>query len=167
MTAAERMKRWRLANPERNRQLARDQRGKHREKYRAKWRRQYAANAAKRAAQAQGRRDADRGRYNAIVRARRNAAPEKNRAACGNRRSRVIGGKVTAKDILEQLHKQVGLCFYCQAKISVRYEVDHFISLVNGGPHDPTNIVLACPPCNRKKNKLNGDQFLAKIGRAA
>lgn len=163
---ARRTKKWKNANADKVREADRARRHGNVQHFRAKWRRQYAANAEKRATAAQQRRDTDRDGYNAQVRKRRAESPELNRAVCGNRRARLNGGIVSAQDILAQLAKQNRHCFYCAVPLT-RYEVDHFISLANGGAHDPSNIVIACPMCNRRKNKLNGDQFIARLRRAA
>lgn len=163
MTPAERMRRWRAMNPDRVREKEQERRHRLPEVYRAKYRRQYAANAEKRAKAAQARREADRDHYNAMVRARRAKDPTRNRAICGNWRARQSGGRVTALDIVKQMRAQQGRCYYCEQPTAERFEVDHFIALANGGKHDPSNIVIACPNCNRRKNKLNGSQFIAKL----
>lgn len=167
MSAAERTKRYRQRHPERYRESEKAMRHRHPEKFRAKYRRQYAANAEKRSAAAQARRDRNRDAYNAQVRARRARNPEKHRAILARRNARVAHGAVTAEHLKAQMASQNGRCFYCDADVSLKYEIDHFISLANGGPHVPENIVLACPSCNRRKNKLNGLEFMAKLRRAA
>ena len=54
-----------------------------------------------------------------------------------------------------------GACFYCDKRLScVNYglvgargawEVDHFIPIARNGPHQPSNWVAACVPCNTEK----------------
>lgn len=51
------------------------------------------------------------------------------------------------------------LCAYCD-KIPVSYEVDHFIPRARGGQDLMTNLVLACPPCNRAKRDKPPEVFL-------
>ncbi len=167
MTNAEIQKRWKQINPDGARANQRRYRKAHPDRMRAKWRRQYTANASKRAIAAQARRDADREKYNAMVRERRRKNPERNRVAVQLRRERITSGNVTASDVLAQMKTQEGRCFYCTVHLDGTYEMDHYVSLVNGGEHKPENIVLACRNCNRRKNRLNGDQFIEKLRRAA
>ena len=62
-------------------------------------------------------------------------------------------------------------CFYCGVDLDhnvpsdspLRPETDHFISKANGGSNARENKVTSCIPCNRRKGKLNGDQFLKII----
>lgn len=164
---AAKSKRWKLANPEIVRTSERDRRSRNVEQFRAKYRRQYAANAEKRAQAARYRRQRDRNAYNEIVRLRRAAHPEKHRAVAHNRRIKERTGKISPADILMQMEKQNGLCAYCDSDVRTSYEVDHFISLANGGANDPSNIVIACKNCNRRKNRLNGPEFIAKLARMA
>lgn len=63
-----------------------------------------------------------------------------------------------------------GICFYCRKEIDFNVpdgpllvEHDHFISKANGGKDHRSNMVASCVPCNRRKGKLNGDQFLKII----
>lgn len=167
MSAAERAARYRARHPERVLDSDRRSRAARPEHFRVKYRRQYARNAEKRAAEAQARRDKDRATYNAMVRTRRALHPEKNRAAMENRRARIGGGKVTPNDVLLQFEAQGGVCVYCHQELDATYEIDHAIPLARGGVHDPSNIVLACAKCNRRKNKLTADEFIAKMQKAA
>lgn len=158
--------RWKRNNPEGLRESQRRQRKANPEKFKAKYRRQYAANSEKRAAEAQTRRDKDRNAYNASVRLRRASDPAKNRAACQKRRValRAIPGSVLAADIRAQLIMQGACCYYCRRELGTSYEVDHFVPLAAGGLHDPSNIVIACSGCNRRKNKFDGFALFRKLG---
>lgn len=60
-------------------------------------------------------------------------------------------GHYTASDLKKQYANQKGFCYYCHKKLDKKYEVDHVIPLSRGGTNDPSNIVIACRPCNRKK----------------
>jgi 5-methylcytosine-specific restriction endonuclease McrA len=42
------------------------------------------------------------------------------------------------------------------------FHKDHFEPLVRGGTDDVENIVLACPPCNQRKNAMDGMDFRRK-----
>ncbi|SMB93270.1 HNH endonuclease [Deinococcus hopiensis] len=58
-------------------------------------------------------------------------------------------------DVQMRLDKQKGLCHYCGEKLDWvgkrKYQVDHFVPLSRGGSNFMSNIVLACPECNREK----------------
>jgi hypothetical protein len=55
-------------------------------------------------------------------------------------------------------------CSYCD-KIPVSYEVDHFIPRAKGGDDLMTNLVLACPPCNRAKRDKHPLDFCSSVDR--
>jgi len=61
-------------------------------------------------------------------------------------------GHFIAADIRRQYTNQKGRCYYCQQKAGKDYEIDHVIPLSRGGTNYPSNIVIACRSCNRKKN---------------
>jgi len=47
-----------------------------------------------------------------------------------------------------------GICEYCRISIEDTYlggEIDHILSLKHGGETQPSNLALACQPCNRRK----------------
>lgn len=55
-------------------------------------------------------------------------------------------------------------CQYCGARApNVELEVDHVVSVVNGGTNHPTNLVTACFRCNRGKK----EQSQPKLARLA
>jgi HNH endonuclease len=47
---------------------------------------------------------------------------------------------------------QQGLCAYCDCELNGDYHVEHMTPLSRGGMHDWSNIALACPTCNLRKN---------------
>lgn len=65
-------------------------------------------------------------------------------------RKRAAEGVCTSSDITAQYKRQKGKCHWCNKELS-GYDIDHVIPLVRGGTNDPSNIVLACPHCNRSK----------------
>lgn len=47
---------------------------------------------------------------------------------------------------------QPKVCFYCSVDCGGGFHVDHFVPLARGGAHVLTNLRIACPPCNLRKN---------------
>jgi hypothetical protein len=68
-------------------------------------------------------------------------------------------------DIHALMTRQKGICFYCDRSIRRRYHIDHFIPVSRGGTHWPTNLRLACQPCNRVKRDLMPWEFTPKVRR--
>lgn len=79
--------------------------------------------------------------------------PEVKRAYKHRRRTQVrkSNGTWCENDVKTLLAHQNGRCYWCCTAIE-RYEVDHIIPLARGGSNWPSNICVACPDCNRKKN---------------
>lgn len=78
--------------------------------------------------------------------------PDEAKAHDARRRARKLnapGRGVTADDLRELKATSLGLCAYClrQRKLTV----DHVEALARGGAHDPSNLVMACQPCNSRK----------------
>lgn len=61
-------------------------------------------------------------------------------------------GSYTPADVKRQYDAQRGKCYYCRNAVGDQYHVDHVIPVTRGGTHDPSNLVIACPSCNRHKN---------------
>ncbi len=78
---------------------------------------------------------------------------ELDRTRQHNRNARIKGngGSHTSKQIQEQFQRQKGKCYYCKDKM-VKYHVEHVVPIARGGSNDISNIVLACPTCNHRKN---------------
>lgn len=79
--------------------------------------------------------------------------PERCKAAAHKHRALKLQaqGTHTAQDIQKQYKNQQGKCYYCRKKVGITYDVDHVIPLSKGGTNDPSNLVIACPHCNRSK----------------
>lgn len=79
--------------------------------------------------------------------------PQKSRGYTHTRRAlkRATEGTHTAEDILIQLKRQKGRCYYCGEKCADKYHVDHVIPLSRGGSNGPDNLVIACTHCNERK----------------
>lgn len=106
-------------------------------------------------------------RINQLAKAWRDANPESAKAISERRRAAVKGapGDFTKDDLLRQLEKQQGLCFYCHKDLAAKPTVDHYIPLSKGGTHYPDNIVLACWPCNASKHDTLPADFLLKLNK--
>lgn len=84
------------------------------------------------------------------------ANPAKYQVYVRTRRARIkqAQGTHTPQDIERQIKSQKGLCYYCGKQL-IQYHVDHIVPITRGGSNDPSNLVITCPKCNRKKsNKL-------------
>ncbi len=82
---------------------------------------------------------------------------DRNTAAVRRRRARRHGadGFHTEQDIRFIYDRQGGRCWWCQCELNGTYEVDHRVPLSRGGSNDPSNLVVSCMSCNRRKhNKL-------------
>lgn len=80
------------------------------------------------------------------------AHPDARRAVKANRRSRELGaGKISGAVIGAIFKAQRGCCWWCSRKLE-DYHLDHRVALFRGGNNHPSNLVLACPPCNLKKS---------------
>jgi len=110
-----------------------------------------------------------KGAYNQRRREARAAAPEAQRAVerahyqrnrekvlAHNRnyaaRKRGADGTHSSDDVTRLLAAQSHRCHWCGGKLGDRYDVDHRIPLSRGGSNDPSNLVIACPTCNRSKS---------------
>lgn len=106
-------------------------------------------------------------RIREIYRKYREAHPDKLRqfnSAARARRRNSPGRGVTKTDILLQLKGQANRCWWCRKKIvNNQYDIDHRIALSVGGEHDPSNIVISCPSCNRKKHTKTPAEFCGRL----
>jgi len=59
-------------------------------------------------------------------------------------------GSFTKDDLLRIWVKQEGRCAYC-GEIADELTVDHVVPLSRGGSNWPSNLALACQPCNDSK----------------
>lgn len=58
-----------------------------------------------------------------------------------------------------------GCCAYC-GDTEGPFEHDHLIPASKGGTEDPSNIVLACAPCNRSKSDMTLREWMASTQNA-
>lgn len=55
------------------------------------------------------------------------------------------------------------VCHWCAKDCADNYHVDHYYPLSKGGKHEVSNLVIACPPCNLKKNSKLPEEFAAEL----
>lgn len=70
----------------------------------------------------------------------------------------------TKAEIAKLFELQEGCCWFCGKKFPEKngklyYHKEHYVPIVRGGSDDVHNIVLACQPCNQKKQDMLGDDF--------
>lgn len=96
------------------------------------------------------------------------ANPEKRRAIMfsytARRRAQEKQGDSTAA-IRQWIKSAKKVCYWCEAKCSRGYHVDHYQPLSKGGKHEISNLVIACAKCNLKKNARDPFKFAAMMGR--
>lgn len=71
---------------------------------------------------------------------------------------------VTKEDLTFLLVSQEFLCAYCKKDISEGYTVDHIVPVVKGGKHEISNLQMTCKSCNCKKNDLDEEVFVKRMG---
>lgn len=74
-------------------------------------------------------------------------------------RKRGAPGKHTGEDREAQYRRQHGRCYWCGEKVGAKYHVDHVVPLARGGTNWPSNLVIACPRCNREKGAKMPHEF--------
>lgn len=134
MTKAEhaaRIRAWRIANPARDRSIARAA---------------YARNRVKRLA-------AKRDQYQRIGKAREKTSEGRlrDRMKKETRRARIAGSvaTLTKGEWIAICAAQDCKCFYCF--VPAPLEQDHVVALSTGGQHTAANVVGACKRCNSSK----------------
>lgn len=137
-------KRWREANRERLREQERQRYLADPERYKAQSRAWYAANPDK---------------ARAIHREWRQANPDKARATPDqNSADKAARQALKRKLFVEVVYRSVvwrrdgGVCHLClQPADPARWDLDHVISLFDGGPHCYANTAVSHPVCNMEK----------------
>jgi 5-methylcytosine-specific restriction endonuclease McrA len=71
-------------------------------------------------------------------------------------------GELAGYEVREYLLEKWGrTCAYCNAK-DTPLEIEHIVPRSRGGSNRPSNLTIACHPCNQKKGNQEIKQFLAK-----
>jgi 5-methylcytosine-specific restriction endonuclease McrA len=73
------------------------------------------------------------------------------------------GEKITPADIDAQRGRQANRCWWCGETLGADAHIDHVIALSRGGLHSRNNIVLACKPCNLRKNAKMPHEFAGRL----
>jgi len=143
-------KRWREANPERSREIARGVRERHREEYNLR--------AAERARE---RYASDPDKYKVAFKRWRLENPEAARLTNQRNRHKRRGAEFTAEAI-EWIASLVDpLCTYCGERADT---IDHIIPVSKGGTGEVDNLTPACRSCNSKKHTMTLEAFMQKMG---
>jgi 5-methylcytosine-specific restriction endonuclease McrA len=89
------------------------------------------------------------------------ANPERVKLRTARRRAaqKDAPGHFTEADLARQFEKQQGKCFYCHEGLQGVGTIDHCVPLSKGGTNYPSNIVLACWPCNNRKRAKLPSEF--------
>ena len=94
------------------------------------------------------------------------ANPDVVRAHTRNRRAlkKDVGGTHTAEDIQDIHRLQKGKCAICRKKLGEKYDVDHITPIAKGGSNDRSNLQLAHPTCNQRKNRKDPIEYMQSLG---
>ena len=178
MTAAERSKRWRLANPERWAAVQARYHERHPGRAKAAARRHYERNREQVYERTKAGRLANPERHREYVRvcnrknvkkrsaymqAYRQANPEWFRVWNRNLKLRRKGvpGQHRPHQIRLIYESQAGLCYYCSSPLLGVFQVDHMVPVARGGTNWPSNLCCACGGCNQAKRTLTAEEFIA------
>lgn len=97
--------------------------------------------------------------WNAVNRERRRAIVK---AYDGRRRAKTREG-VSGPELRAWLLSADKTCRWCKAPCPDNFHVDHVIPLSKGGEHVLSNLTIACPPCNLRKNAKLPEDFEAEM----
>lgn len=94
--------------------------------------------------------------------------PEKRAAIIRNnrdrRRAQSLGG-VSTSALAAWTAQQKKACYWCGCKCAKGFHIDHYVPLSRGGKHELSNLVIACGPCNLRKNAKDPLVFAREVGR--
>lgn len=94
-------------------------------------------------------------------------ALEKYAASLNSRAARAgLPGRLTAEGLRDRILESGGRCEWCDLDlVDAEFELDHVLSLKQGGANAARNLVLSCPNCNRRKGQKHPARFAAEIFR--
>jgi 5-methylcytosine-specific restriction endonuclease McrA len=79
------------------------------------------------------------------------------------RRAQVRAGDSSRK-IRQWVDAQKKVCHWCGKKCKDDFHIDHIQPLARGGLHVTTNLCIACPTCNIRKNARDPIEFAQSLG---
>lgn len=155
-------KKWRAKNPERTRELNRNNMKSEKRKISlVAWREK---NREKLRKQNMVRYHKDPEKFNAMSRNWKSKNQEVCRTYCRNRKALLKNaeGHHTKSDIDALYTQQHGECVVCATSLLDGYHVDHIVAISKGGRNSPDNLQLLCAPCNQSKGDKDFDEWLQK-----
>lgn len=73
-------------------------------------------------------------------------------------------GELDAAGLRDRILASAGRCEWCDLSLAHGpFELDHVLSLKQGGGNTSSNLVVACPQCNRRKGQKHPARFAAEI----
>jgi 5-methylcytosine-specific restriction endonuclease McrA len=87
------------------------------------------------------------------------------RVAYKHRRRAKEADGVSWADLQRWWESQPKGCYWCGETRATEYTIDHYVSLARGGKHELGNLVVACRPCNVRKNAKDPFDFARQMGR--
>lgn len=94
--------------------------------------------------------------------------PERRKAISQNykhrRRAQERAG-ISTRELADWKQAQAKVCYWCGVKCARSYHVDHYVPLAKGGKHEASNLVIACPSCNKTKQAKDPLLFARSVGR--
>ena len=145
-------KAWREANADYVRATGLAWRRANKEQHYASSKAWYEANRDHALAVRKTWRTANPERHAELGKAWRAANPDETHAHSRARQTRKA--KLFIEDVLKSVvfKRDNGLCHLCLKKASNDWQLDHVISLNDGGPHCYANTAVACKSCNLSKH---------------
>jgi 5-methylcytosine-specific restriction endonuclease McrA len=81
------------------------------------------------------------------------------------RRRAWAGSGVSTSELRAWLISQPKRCYWCGSDCAENRHIDHYVPLSKGGKHELANLVIACGPCNLRKNAKDPLDFAREVGR--
>lgn len=73
-------------------------------------------------------------------------------------------GTLTLDSIRDRIFESGGHCEWCSKNlVNQPFELDHVLSLNQNGTNLPTNLVVSCESCNRRKSNKHPARFATEI----
>jgi 5-methylcytosine-specific restriction endonuclease McrA len=162
----QRLKAWRLANPEAFRTSQRKWQAKNKAKLAAYSRAWVAANKERADDIWRSYRERNREKINLAAIVRNKINPEIKRTHKLRRRALETNapGSHTADELAALAKAQKWKCAYCKVSLGQRYCVDHIVPLSRGGSNWISNLQLACRACNSSKGAKDPITFAQAKG---